>query len=54
MNLSDILKEEFSYSDTLREEFKHFFQKWLKLDDKPARLELDKIALKIKELRGVK
>ena len=41
-----------SYLDILREEFKFFFYKWLKLDDKLARLELDKIALKIKEARN--
>jgi len=40
--------------DILREEFKHFFQKWVELGDKPARLELDKIAKKIKELREAK
>lgn len=40
--------------NTLREEFKHYFWKWIKLNDKKARLELDKIALKIKELRKIK
>jgi len=37
--------------DILREEFKHFFWKWIKLDDKLAKLELDKIALKINKLK---